>query len=117
MDDPNMHAYSDNDHPLPLPPEGHPLRALGTMLADLLDEDQWTDAEHLLLTGWDQDRVDRKTGADWRTNNSLEVWFPITAEQLAALRDLVDVMTGRMDGETVALHNALAALRRATGAA
>lgn len=30
-----------------------------------------------------------------------------------ALRDLVDVMTGRMDGETVALHNALAALRDA----
>lgn len=35
----------------------------------------------------------------------------------AALRDLVDVMTGRMDGETVALHNALEALRDATGAA
>ena len=30
-----------------------------------------------------------------------------------ALRDLVDVMTGRMDGETAALHNALAALRDA----
>lgn len=30
-----------------------------------------------------------------------------------ALRDLVDVMTGRMDGETVALHNALEALRDA----
>lgn len=38
-------------------------------------------------------------------------------ELLAALRDLVDVMTGRMDGETVALHNALAALQSATGAA
>jgi hypothetical protein len=38
-------------------------------------------------------------------------------ELLAALRDLVDMMTGRMDGETVALHNALAALRSATGAA
>jgi hypothetical protein len=35
----------------------------------------------------------------------------------AALRDLVDVMTGRMEGETAALHNALAALRKATGAA
>lgn len=38
-------------------------------------------------------------------------------ELAAALRDLVDVMTGRMDGETVALHNAMAALRKATGAA
>jgi len=36
------------------------------------------------------------------------------APELAqALRDLVDVMTGRMDGETVALHNALAALMKA----
>jgi hypothetical protein len=33
----------------------------------------------------------------------------------AALRDLVDVMTGRKDGETAALHNALFALRLATG--
>jgi hypothetical protein len=31
----------------------------------------------------------------------------------AALQDLVDAMTGRMDGETVALHNALVALRKA----
>jgi hypothetical protein len=36
---------------------------------------------------------------------------------LQALRDLVDVMTGRMEGETVALHNALAALMKADGAA
>ena len=36
---------------------------------------------------------------------------------LHALRDLVDVMTGRMEGETVALHNALAALMKADGAA
>jgi hypothetical protein len=36
---------------------------------------------------------------------------------LHALRDLVDVMTVRMDGDTVALHNALAALRKATGVA
>lgn len=36
---------------------------------------------------------------------------------LHALRDLVDVMTGRMDGETVALHNAMAALLKADGAA
>ena len=38
-------------------------------------------------------------------------------ELAAALRDLVDVMTGRMDGETTALHNALAVLRKADGAA
>lgn len=34
---------------------------------------------------------------------------------LDALRDLVDVVTGHMDGETVALHNALAAIHKATG--
>ena len=33
----------------------------------------------------------------------------------AALRDLVDVMTGQKDGETAALHNALTALRRVSG--
>lgn len=33
-----------------------------------------------------------------------------------ALRDLVDAITGRANGETVALHNALAALRKADGA-
>lgn len=38
-------------------------------------------------------------------------------ELAAALRDLVDVITGRMDGETAALHNALAALMKAGCAA
>lgn len=38
-------------------------------------------------------------------------------ELRAALSDLVDVMKGRMDGETVALHNALAALHKSAGAA
>jgi len=33
---------------------------------------------------------------------------------LASLRDLVDVMTGQMEGETVALHNALSAIAKAT---
>lgn len=32
---------------------------------------------------------------------------------LHALKDLVDVMTGRKTGEAVALHNALAAIRKA----
>lgn len=36
-------------------------------------------------------------------------------ELLEALRDLVDVMTGRMNGETVALHNALVTITKATG--
>ncbi len=48
--------------------------------------------------------------ADWRL-------IAAAPELLAALRDLVDVMTGRMEGETVALHNALAALLKADGAA
>jgi hypothetical protein len=34
---------------------------------------------------------------------------------LEALRDLVDTMTGRTEGETVALHNALSAIAKATG--
>lgn len=76
------HEKDDSDHPLPMPPDGHPLRALGSMLSNLLDDYAWADAEHLLLTGWDQDRVDRETGAAWRKDNSLEVWFPITAEKL-----------------------------------
>ncbi len=37
----------------------------------------------------------------------------VAPELLSALRDLVDVMTGRMEGETVALHNALAAIAKA----
>jgi len=36
-------------------------------------------------------------------------------ELLEALRDMVDVMTGCADGETVALHNALSAIAKATG--
>lgn len=35
---------------------------------------------------------------------------------LHAIKDLVDVITGRMSGETVALANALAAIRKAEGA-
>lgn len=34
---------------------------------------------------------------------------------LEALRDLVDAITGRLDGETIALHNALAAIKKAEG--
>jgi hypothetical protein len=77
MDDPNMYAYGDHypddsDQPLPLPPEGHPLRKLGQRLTELLDEDHWAECERLLLEGWEHDRIDRKTGADWRQNSSLE---------------------------------------------
>ena len=35
---------------------------------------------------------------------------------LEALRDLVDAMTGRLDGETIALHNALIVLAKAEAA-
>ena len=88
MDDPNMYAYGDHypddsDQPLPLPPEGHPLRKLGQRLTELLDEDHWAECERLLLEGWEHDRIDRKTGADWRQNSSLEIWFPFTADDLA----------------------------------
>lgn len=33
-----------------------------------------------------QDKIDRETGAAWRINSSLEVWFPFTAEELVKLR-------------------------------
>jgi hypothetical protein len=87
MDDPNMHAYDhypdDSDQALPLPPEGHPLLKLGQRLTELLDEDHWAECERLLLEGWEHDRIDRKTGSDWRNNSSLELWFPFSAEELA----------------------------------
>lgn len=66
-----------------LPPDGHPLRKLGARLAELLDEDHWAECERLLLEGWEHDRIDRKTGAHWRENSSLEIWFPFTAEAIA----------------------------------
>jgi predicted transcriptional regulator len=34
----------------------------------------------------DLDELDRKTGAEWRENSSLEKWFPFTASELATLR-------------------------------
>ncbi|OBQ27774.1 MAG: hypothetical protein AN487_24450, partial [Anabaena sp. CRKS33] len=39
----------------------------------------------------------------------------VNAELLDALRDLVDASTGRLDGETIALHNALAVIKKAEG--
>lgn len=84
MDDPNIHAYGadDSDRPLPMPPKGHPLHVLGQRMAELLDEDQWAECERLLMDGWDHDAIDRKTGAHWRTDSRLEVWFPFSAEEL-----------------------------------
>ena len=40
-----------------IPPEGHPLRKLGELLADYLSEDHWTDCEKLLLDAWDRERA------------------------------------------------------------
>lgn len=40
----------------------------------------------------------------------------LNGELLAALRDLVDAITGRLDGETIELHNALAVIKKAEGA-
>lgn len=84
--DPQEPDGDDGDYLLPSPPVGHPLHTLGARLAELLDEDQWGECERMLSEGWDQDRVDRKTGADWRQNSSLEVWFPMTSEALNAAR-------------------------------
>ncbi len=75
------------DRELELPPEGHPLHKLGARLTELLDEDQWTACERLLLEGWAHDAIDRKTGANWRDDSSLQVWFPYTHEELARLRE------------------------------
>lgn len=77
----------DADRELELPPEGHPLHKLGARLTELLDEDQWAACERLLLEGWAHDAIDRKTGANWRDDSSLQVWFPYTHEELARLRE------------------------------
>jgi hypothetical protein len=77
------HLIDDADRLPELPPDGHPLRMLGARLAELLDEDQFAECERLLLEGWEHDQLDRETGAHWRENSSLEVWFPFTAEAIA----------------------------------
>lgn len=92
--DPNdRYSYEDwmnemgADEGLPeLPPMGHPLQKLGARLGELLDEDHWAECERLLLEGWAHDEIDRKTGRHWRENSDLEVWFPMTAEELERLR-------------------------------
>ena len=117
MDDPNMHAYddqypddSDQPMPLPLPPEGHPLRKLGQRLTELLEEHQWEECERLLLDGFEHDRIDRKIGADWRKNSSLEIWFPFSAEELARWKRAAEANIGenvRLRAELEELmHNA-----------
>ena len=96
--DPNdRYSYEDwmnemgADEGLPeLPPMGHPLQKLrarlGELLDELLDEDHWAECERLLLEGWAHDEIDRKTGQHWRENSDLQVWFPMTAEELERLR-------------------------------
>ena len=92
--DPNdRYSYEDwmnemgADEGLPeLPPMGHPLQKLGARLGELLDEDHWAECERLLLEGWAHDEIDRKTGQHWRENSDLQVWFPMTAEELERLR-------------------------------
>ena len=93
LGDPQEPAGDDGDYLLPMPPIGHPLRTLGVRLAELLDEDQWAECERMLSEGWDQDRVDRKTGADWRQNNSLEVWFPNVAAGLQRIEQAQTLAT------------------------
>ena len=74
---------NDTETPGAHPPPDHPLSRLAARLGELLDEDQWVECETLLLQGWQRDAIDRKTGAAWRQNSSLEIWFPFTAEDLA----------------------------------
>lgn len=100
------HLIDDADRELELPPEGHPLHKLGARLTELLDEDQWAACERLLLEGWAHDAIDRKTGANWRDDSSLQVWFPYTHEELARLRD---TLQSRLDaaGDGAALQQAI----------
>lgn len=93
IDQNDRYSYEDwmnemgADEGLPeLPPMGHPLQKLGARLAELLDEDHWAECERLLIEGWAHDEIDRKTGRHWRENSELEVWFPLTAEELERLR-------------------------------
>lgn len=82
-----MDFDADDSDKLPeLPPMGHPLQKLGARLAELLDDDHWAECERLLLEGWAHDEIDRKTGAHWREDSSLAVWFPLTADELERLR-------------------------------
>ncbi len=67
-----------------------------------------------------QDKIDRETGAAWRINSSLEVWFPFTAEELVKLRQdkdrlewILPIVTGvdsdNADWKTMAIAEALMA--------
>lgn len=67
-----------------------------------------------------QDKIDRDTGAAWRLNSSLEVWFPFTAEELVKLRQdkdrlewILPVVTGvdsdNADRKSMAIASALMA--------
>lgn len=77
---------ADVQDELPMPPAGHPLHKLGERLAHYLDDDKFNECEQLLLEGWDHDRIDRKTGKAWREDSRLEVWFPLTHEEVDRLR-------------------------------
>ncbi len=103
IDQNDRYSYEDwmnemgADEGLPeLPPIGHPLQKLGARLGELLDEDQWAECERLLLEGWAHDVIDRKTGQHWREDSSLEVWFPLTFEQLERLVIERDVAQARL---------------------
>ena len=67
-----------------------------------------------------QDKIDRETGAAWRINSSLEVWFPFTAEELVKLRQdkdrldwILPIVTGvdsdNADWKAMAIAEALMA--------
>ena len=77
-----MNEMGANEGLPELPPMGHPLQKLGARLGKLLDEDHWSECERLLLEGWAFDEIDRKTGQNWRENSSLDIWFPLAAEEL-----------------------------------
>ena len=78
---------TDVQDELQMPPAGHPLHKLGERLAHYLDDDKFNECERLLLEGWDHDRIDRKTGQAWREDSRLEVWFPLTHEEIERLRE------------------------------
>lgn len=54
-------------------------------------------------------------GEDWAPSEADRRLIASAPDLLDALRDVVDFMTGCVEGETAALHNALSAIAKATG--
>ena len=54
----------DTEAPGAHPPKDHPLSRLAVRLGELLDEDQWTECESLVLKAWEVGEKERTALAD-----------------------------------------------------